>query len=85
MDASSVITKTKKSATAYGRGFEQMLIDNGIYIDNRAHNIEEIKKRLAQQNNQIRKPWFPHSRSPSGSQSGPVLRGSNSIEIYESN
>lgn len=56
MDASSVITKTKKSATAYSRGFEQMLIDNGIYIDNRAHDIEEIKKRLAQQNNQIRKP-----------------------------
>lgn len=73
MDASSVTTKTKKSATAYGRGFEQRLIDrsiithrvahrhktwgkkerkNGVYLDNRVQkpdNIEEIKKRLAQQ------------------------------------
>lgn len=52
MDPSSTTSKTnEKSATAYGRGFEQNLIDHGVYLDNRAQkpeNIEEIKERLAQ-------------------------------------
>lgn len=51
MDSSLATSKTKTSATAYGRCFEQKLIDHGIYLDNRAqkpNNIEEIKERLAQ-------------------------------------
>lgn len=51
MDPSSATSKTKRSATAYGRGFGQNLIDHGVYLDNRAQkpeNIEEIKERLAQ-------------------------------------
>lgn len=51
MDPSSANSKTKRSATAYGRGFEQNLIDHGVYLDNRAQtpeNIEEIQERLAQ-------------------------------------
>lgn len=51
MDPSSATSKTKRSATAYGRRFEQNLIDHGVYLDNRAqkpYNIEEIKERLAQ-------------------------------------
>lgn len=51
MDPSSVTSKTKRSSTAYDRGFEYCLIDYGIYLNNRAqkpHNIEEIKNRLAE-------------------------------------
>lgn len=61
MDPSSATNKTKRSATAYGHGFEQTLIDSGVYLDNRTQkpmNIEEIKERLAQ-------PRHPHPLSPS--------------------
>lgn len=56
MDTSCVTSTTKGSATAYGRGFEQKLIEHGVYLENRAqkpNNIEEIKERLAQPRHEI--------------------------------
>jgi hypothetical protein len=49
-DPSSATSKSRKSTTPYDRGFEQNLIDHGVYLDNRARtpeNWEEIKKKLA--------------------------------------
>jgi len=49
-DIRSATSKSRKSTTAYDRGFEQNLIDHGVYLDNRAQtpvNWEEINKRLA--------------------------------------
>lgn len=49
-DPSSATSKSRKSTTPYDRGFEQNLIDHGVYLDNRARtpeNWEEIKERLA--------------------------------------
>lgn len=56
MNPSSATSKSKRSATAYGRDFEQNLIDHGVYLENRAQkptNIEEIKERLAQPRHEI--------------------------------
>jgi len=38
-DPSSATTKSRKSTTPYDRGFEQNLIDHGVYLDNRAHEL----------------------------------------------
>jgi hypothetical protein len=49
-DPSSATSKSKKSTTPYDRGFEQNLIDHGVYLDNREQtpeNLEEIKETLA--------------------------------------
>jgi hypothetical protein len=49
-DPSLANSKSRKSTTAYDRGFEQNLIDYGVYLDNRAqtlNNSKEINKRLA--------------------------------------
>ena len=49
-DPSSATSKSRKSTTSYDRGFEQNLIDHGVYLDNRAQtpeNWEEINERLA--------------------------------------
>jgi hypothetical protein len=49
-DPSSTTSKSRKSTTPYDRGFEQNLIDHGVYLDNRAQtpeNWEEINERLA--------------------------------------
>jgi hypothetical protein len=35
-DPSSTTSKSRKSTTPYDRGFEQNLIDHGVYLDNRA-------------------------------------------------
>lgn len=59
MDPSSAASNTKRSVTAYGCGFEQNLINHGVYLDNRAQkpeNIKETKERLVQPR---------HSPSPS--------------------
>ena len=49
-DPSSATSKKAKSTSPYNRGFEQHLIDHGIYLENRARapeNFKEIKERLA--------------------------------------
>ena len=56
MGTSCVTRATKRSATAYGRNFEQKLINYGVYLKNRAqkpNNIEGIKERLAQPRREI--------------------------------
>jgi hypothetical protein len=50
VDPSSMTSKSKKSTTPYDRGFEQNLVDHGVYLDNRVqkpNNWEEIQERLA--------------------------------------
>lgn len=63
-DPSTATSKSKKSTTPYDRGFEQNLIDHGVYLDNRAQtpeNWEEINKRLANQRPSLSPSKFSES------------------------
>jgi hypothetical protein len=63
-DLSSATSKSRKSSTPYDRGFEQNLIDHGVYLDNRAQtpeNLGGIHQRLANPRPSLSPSKFPES------------------------